>query len=111
MGALSRALVVACVGALGCAGARTQVVAPASRVPVSMSRAVRDAHGDVVPAERRKVVAKFHDERSAWAIFYSAIPFNPTTDISDEVNAQVSRTGGDAVTHLAVTARPCALNY
>ncbi len=94
----------------GCVGARTVVMAPRSEYPVSLSRGIRDADGTLVPAERRKVVGSFKLTPTAWAMFWSAIPLTPLTDISDAVNAQVSAVNGDAIIHLMVVTKHCALN-
>jgi len=95
----------------GCLGARTDVVAKDASVPVSLSRAVRGPSGSVVPLAKRHVVGHFHEERTAWGMLYSAIPFNPTTDISQAIDTQVTQSGGDAITRLEVTARSCTLSY
>jgi hypothetical protein len=110
VGGIAAALVsAACV--TGCAGARTTVVAPAATVPVSMSRAVRDDQGQLVTADRRKVVGQFHESRTAWNILWSVVPLTPTTDISESVNEQVSAVKGDAVVYLTIVSNHCALNY
>lgn len=95
----------------GCAGARTEIVAPHAAVPISLSHAVRAADGALVPAADREVVGTFHDERMAWGLFYSAVKLTPEKDISDEVNAQVARAGGDAVVMLRIEAHACAASY
>jgi hypothetical protein len=102
---------VASLACAACAGARTEVVAPRAEVPVSLSHAVRTADGALLPADRREVVGKFHDERTAWGLFYSAVKLTPEKDISDELNAQVARSGGDAVVTLRVQTSGCAANY
>jgi hypothetical protein len=99
------------ISALGCAGAMTSVVAPDAQVPVSMSRAVRDADGGLVTAERRKVVGHFHDEPTAWSLFYTAVALTPRTDISHSVNTQVAHSRGQAVTNLRVRNATCGLTY
>jgi hypothetical protein len=116
---VTRGLVKACVllaallsaGATGCAGARTTLAADDARYPISMSRGVRDANGDLVPAERRQVVGELDDTFMAWGTFYSAVRLTPHTDISDAVNEQVAHAHGDAVVALHVGSRQCTLNY
>jgi hypothetical protein len=95
----------------GCAGARTTVVASRAHYPVSLSRALRDRDGSLVTAERRKVVGRFSASRTAWGMVYSAAKLTPTTDISDEVNAQVAAAHGDGIIHLTIVTRACALDY
>ncbi len=95
----------------GCAGARTTVVATHSHYPVSLSRGLRDRDGSLVTAERRRVVGRFSASHTAWGMVYSAAKLTPTTDISDEVNAQVAAAHGDGIIHLAIVTRACALDY
>jgi hypothetical protein len=104
IGALAMALV-------GCAGARTTVIAEGSHYPVSLSRAIRDADGNLVPAERRTVVGTFRAKKTAWNLVWSAAKLTPTTDISDDVNEQVAAAHGDAIIHLVIVTTHCALNY
>lgn len=95
----------------GCVGARTTVIAPTAEVPVSMSRGVRDAKGDLVPAAAKKIVGKFEGEYTAWNILWAAVKLTPEKDISNDVNAQVRQHHGHAVTNLEIETRHCALNY
>ena len=95
----------------GCAGARTHVAAPTANVPISLSHAVRDADGSLVPRERREIVGALHDERTAWGLLYSVIELTPEKDISAAVNEQVARAGGDAVVNLRIETHGCAWNY
>ena len=95
----------------GCAGARTQVVAPTAEVPVSMSRGVRDADGVLVGADRREVVGQFDEARTAWGMFYSAVKLTPEKDISRAVNEQVRRVHGDAIVKLSIATRQCGMNF
>ena len=97
----------------GCSmvGAKTNVVAPASEVPVSMSRGVRDADGNLVPAESKKVVSQLDERYTAWNIFYGLIKLTPETDISNDVNTTVHAAGGQAITNLSVETKHCALNW
>ena len=108
---MKRALLLVALASAGCAGARTTVVAPSAEVPVSLSHAVRGADGALVAAEDREVVGTFHDERTAWGMFYSAVKLTPEKDISAELNAQVARAKGDAVVGLRMVTHGCAANY
>lgn len=94
----------------GAVGARTSVVAKTSEVPVSMSRGVRDANGNLVPAESKKVVSQLDESYTAWNLFYGLIKLTPETDISNDVNTAVHAAGGQAVTNLSVATKHCALN-
>lgn len=100
-------MAVACSLGAGCAGARTDIVAPAAQYPVSLSKGVRDADGTMVPEERKVTVATFHQDRTAWGTFYSAAKLTPKTDISQAINQQVRAAGGDAVVNLRVASVHC----
>jgi hypothetical protein len=97
--------------ATGCAGARTTLVAPDSRYPVSLTRGVRDGDGQLVPAARRQVVGKFAANLTAWGLFYSAANLTPTSDVSQAINEQVAATRGDAIVNLHVATADCALDW
>ena len=108
-----RALAVMGVAAAltGCAGASSDVVAPGAKVPISLSRAVRDADGAVVPQERQEVVGHFEKKSTSWGMAWSLVDLTPKTDLSPAVNEQVVRAKGDAVVRLAVRSKPCGLNF
>ncbi|HSQ64656.1 MAG TPA: hypothetical protein VLM85_15640 [Polyangiaceae bacterium] len=110
----ARAAVLACglgLAATGCAGARTTVVASHAVYPVSLSRAVRDVDGSLLPADRRKVVGTFHASHTAWNILWATTKLTPTIDISEEVNAQIAAAHGDAIVQLTIVTTHCALDY
>ena len=94
----------------GCAGARSNVTADDARYPVSLSRAVRDADGEIVAQERWVKVAAFQHRTNAVAIFYS-YGGGPKTDISKVVNEQIAKHGGDAIVNLRVAVKQCGLNF
>jgi hypothetical protein len=104
-------LFVTAVCSIGCAGARTSIVANDASYPISLSRGLRDAGGDLVPEERRKIVGTFHDDRTAWGMLYSGVKLTPTEDISNEINAQIAQAGGDAVINLRVSTAQCGTDY
>ncbi len=104
-----RCLVLAAVVALtGCAGARTTVVADTASYPISLSRGVRDADGDLVTSERIQKVGDFKSAATALGVFYSGAKLTPRMDISKAVNAQVARVRGDAIVNLKVKSSVCA---
>ncbi|HEU4404546.1 MAG TPA: hypothetical protein VFS43_04560 [Polyangiaceae bacterium] len=94
----------------GCVGANTSVVAPDAHYPVSLSRAVRDRDGSLVPGERRKVVGTFDEKRTAWSMFYKLVRLTPKTDLSASIDRQVKAAGGDAIVNLRVGTLHCGLN-
>jgi hypothetical protein len=101
----------ALVATTGCAGARTEVVASTATVPVSLSRAVRDARGNVVGDDRREVVGTLDAEGTAWGLLYSGVKLTPEMDVSQAVNEEVQRLHGDAVVNLSVSTRQCGWNW
>ena len=109
---IRRILLATCaVSLVGCAGASSEVVAPGAKVPISLSRGVRDADGEIVPQSRQEVVGRFEQDATVWAIGYSFAKLDPTTEIDDGVNTQVARAQGQAVVRLSVRSKPCALNF
>lgn len=98
------------VGTLGCAGARSHVVAPDAQYPVSMSDGVRDTDGSLLSDKEKKVVGGFQRDYRAWGWLWSAVSFTGDKDISEEINEQVKKAGGDAIVNLAVRSEPCLWN-
>lgn len=96
---------------MGCAGARSQVVMPDSRYPVSMSNGIYGPEGQVLLADDVEVVGEFLIEETAWAMLYSAIPFTPELDVSEELNKLIEDKGGEGVVRLRTEVSPCALDY
>jgi len=94
----------------GCSGARTNVTADEARYPISLSRAVRDADGEIVAQERAKKVADFQHESTSVAVFYS-FAGAAKKDISRFVNEQVAKHGGDAIVNLKVGVKNCGANW
>jgi hypothetical protein len=110
LAALPAVLALVALGT-GCAGARTNVVADSAQYPISMSRAVRDADGSIVPQERVAKVGKLHSESMAWGLLYSGIRLTPRTDISKAVNRQVAAAGGDAIVNLRIMGSHCGGDF
>jgi hypothetical protein len=99
------------LGALGCAGARTSVRARTAEYPISMTHQMRAADGHLLTDRERATVGKFEMKSTVFGLLYEAIPLNPTTDISEEVNSQVKAANGEAITDLHVSAAACATDY
>lgn len=95
----------------GCAGGRVGITAYDAKVPVSMSRGVRDQNGELVSAERRVRVGKYEQQFSGFSIFYSLVPLSGRKNLAPSINQQVEQVGGDAVINLRVSSRGCILNY
>ncbi len=97
-------LAIALLGLLsGCAGARVEVTADRAAYPISMSSVVRDSAGVLLDMSSLRIASGFHVEKTRIGILYSDLTPRSTLDISDDVNAQVSAAGGEAIIRLSVT--------
>jgi len=96
----------------GCAGSRVEITARNSRYPISFSHLVRDRAGYLYDRASLDAVGTFNGSKSSFGIFYSALGLSPRYDVSDDVNRQVARAGGEAVvdTTVSVTTDCNALN-
>ena len=92
---------------VGCAGARSYVVAREALVPISMSDGLRGEDGKLLEKGQKHVVGEFSFDYRAWGMLWTAISFTGNKDISDEVNAQVKDAGGDAINNLEVRSGNC----
>jgi hypothetical protein len=87
----------------GCAGARVEITADSSRYAISMSELVRDSTGRLHDRTSLEKVGAFKVEATRVGFFYSLLTIPWTIDISDDVNAQVSAAGGEAIVRAAVS--------
>ena len=87
--------------ATGC-GVSSWVTAPESEYPISMSSGIRDRDGTLVTAERKTVVGTYTQDYQACSMLWRLISFTGEKDISEDLNAQVKKVEGDAVTDLSV---------
>lgn len=102
--ALPAAVILALVAAAaGCAGARVEVTAERSRYAISMSELVRDQTGRLHDRSSLEKVGDFKSGGTRIGFFYSLLTIPWTLDVSDDVNAQVSAAGGEAIVRAAVT--------
>jgi hypothetical protein len=113
---VSRALLFAAafgaLGAAGCSGGRSHVVAPTAGFPISLSDGVRGADGHLVADQKKQVVGVFHEDFTAWAMVWTFVAFsNGIVDISEEVNRQVKAAGGEAIINLAIITQNCGGNW
>ena len=92
----------------GCfAGANSTVVARRARYPISLTEAVRDPSGALVPADRQEIVGRFSYDYRAWGVMYGMASLTGERDISNEVNRQVEERGGEAIVNFAVDVGQC----
>jgi hypothetical protein len=95
-----------------CSGMNSYVKADESKYPISLSGELRGADGQLLQPQQKKHVGTFELEYKTWTTLWTLIPIvNRTRDISDEVNEQVAKAGGDAVVGLDVSSKQCGLNY
>jgi hypothetical protein len=86
------------------------VTAPRAAYPVSLSRGIRDASGELVPESRREVVGHFEWSKTKWTMLWKAVDFgSDEADVSDEVNAQVAAAKGDGIIHFRMDTEACAV--
>ena len=104
------ALAVALTAA-GCAGARVAVTADRAAYPISLSDSVADGSGKLWRRSELVKVGTFEAHHTSIGFAYSALTPRSTVDVSDDVNAQVAASAGEAVVGLEITSSgACALN-
>lgn len=86
-------------------GTRSYVVAPKSQYPISLSSAVRDEAGEVVPVSRLQKLGTFKHDYNTCSMIWTIIPLGGRTrDISKAVNEQIAEREGEAIINLRVEA-------
>lgn len=91
------------LAASGCWGSRAYVSAADVKYPVSLSSAVRGPDGRVLSGADIEKVATFRMDYTTCRMLWTLIPIKSAhRDISDEVNEQVARKGGEAIVNLSV---------
>jgi hypothetical protein len=97
--------------AVGCAGARVAVTADRAAYPISLSDSVADGSGKLWRRSELVKVGTFEAHHTSIGFAYSALTPRSTVDVSDDVNAQVAASAGEAVVGLEITSSgACALN-
>src|SRR5271157_3511862 len=94
----------------GCAGARNMVKADDAKYDVSLSSAIRDSSGKVIPSERLETVGQYRLTASGWGILWSWVSLN-SINLSKSINDQVAKVGGSAITNLSANVNGGILNY
>jgi hypothetical protein len=96
----------------GCGGANTVIRADKASYPISLSEGLRGEDGKLLEDAQKQIVGTFELDYRAWSALWTLVPIvNNKRDISDEVNAQVVKVGGDAIVELRTTSSHCFLNY
>lgn len=89
----------------GCMGSRAYVHATELKYPVSLSSAVRAPDGAILTEEGNGIekVGTFRLDYTTCRMLWTLIPIKSANrDISDEVNEQIPRKGGEAIINLSV---------
>jgi hypothetical protein len=108
---IGRATVLAALTIAGCAGARVSVTADRAAYPISLSDSVADGGGKLWKRNELVKVGTFETHHTALGFAYSAVTPWSTVDVSEEVNAQVAASAGEAVVGLEVrSSNVCGLN-
>jgi hypothetical protein len=103
-----------CAGGLvGCmaGGGHHAVGAPHARYPVSMSRTVRDARGQILKTTEQQVVGQYEESYTGWSFIWGLVSVGGEKDASESINGQVQQATGDAVVNFAVESRGCAASF
>jgi hypothetical protein len=96
---------------MGCAGARVTVTADRAAYPISLSDSVADGTGRLWTRNDLVKVGVFQAHRTSVGFLYSRLTPLSTVDVSEELNAQVSASAGEAVVGLEISSSgACGLN-
>jgi hypothetical protein len=94
----------------GCAGARYDFAAERAQYPISFSPALPDDKGSILYLNRElQSKGEFEIETNKFGFFYSAT--GGTIDLSDELNDEVRKKGGDGIVELTLKNENCWTNY
>jgi hypothetical protein len=110
MRAVGPSIISACLTLTACAGARYDFGADHARYPISFSPALPDDKGTILYLGHElesKGSFEFSTTQIGW--FYSVT--SSTIDISDKVNEEVTKRGGEGVVALALKNQNCFTNY
>lgn len=95
----------------GCAGARSHVVMPTSKYPISMSNGMFGPNHEMLRPDQMEKVGELSIDRTAWGLLYSLVPLTPNLDISSEINQVLANNHADGVVRFRTNVRPCGLDY
>lgn len=88
---------------MGCAGSRSRITAPSVKYPISLSPAIRNIDGTIFKEDDLVKVGKFYYKYITVFMLWTAIPLSHIKhDISNAVNEQIEKAGGDAIINLTV---------
>lgn len=108
----SAGVLAACAALCGCAGAQYDIGADRARYPISFSPALPDEKGQILYlGHELESKGSFEVSKIQFGFLYSAIASSNLIDISDQVNEEVAKRGGEGVVALSVTTKNCFTNY
>jgi len=110
MRALGMGAFVACVVLTGCAGSRYEFGADHARYPISFSPALPDDKGSILYLGH-ELESKGSFEFSTIHLGFVYGATSGSVDISDQINAEVAKRGGEGVVGLALKNTNCFTNY
>jgi hypothetical protein len=92
----------------GCAGGKCRITAKSVVHPVSCTPCVFDSAGRIRTAQSADVVEHFEISKTRWTMFWTACPLNGGEwDISNEINAKLNKSPGNAIVNVRVKVRGC----
>ena len=92
----------------GCAGGHCYVTARSVPQPVSCTPYVFDASGNIRQVQPREIVKHVVLKKNSWSMLWKTVPLNGRKwDISNDLNARLQQTSGNAIVNVTVTARGC----
>jgi hypothetical protein len=111
MRALGGVVIVSCAALTGCAGARYEVAADHARYPISFSPSFPDETGKVIYLGH-ELESKGSFEFSTTQLgFLYGLTSAGTVDVSERINEEVAKKGGEGVVALVVKNQNCFTNY
>tara|TARA_R110002072_G_scaffold273219_4_gene433835 strand:+ start:30185 stop:30619 length:435 start_codon:yes stop_codon:yes gene_type:complete len=81
------------------------------RYPVSMSKSVVDAAGQIHAPKASARVARFKRDWSHWGWLYGSVSLSSHVDLSAMLNEEIEKAGGDGIVNLKVTAAGSGLSW
>jgi hypothetical protein len=109
-GILGAAITASAAFIAGCAGARYDFGAEHARYPISFSPALPDDKGTILYLGH-ELESKGSFEFSTYKLGFLYSATSGTIDVSDQINAEVAKRGGEGVVALALRNTNCFTNY
>jgi hypothetical protein len=102
------AAVVVCALLTGaCGGGKASLRFDGLKYPVSLSSYLEEPGGRIVGVSDLVKVGELKLAFKVWGLFWALVPLTGTKDLSQEINAQIGRAGGEGIVSLKVTVDQC----